>query len=83
MGVEVRRDRLLHSASDEQRRKDIESGVERLISPTGMGSQYKCLAIATANPEDPNWVPYPFKAPPAEKKSTSTVGQAPQVLRPV
>lgn len=74
MGVEVRRERLLKSASDEERRKDIETGANRLISTNGMGKQYKCMAIASENPDDRSWRPYPFEVTPVTTSAPS--GQA-------
>lgn len=54
MGIEVRCNALMRSAINDERRKDIEHSVKRLINPLGMGTQYQVMAVT------PKAKPYPF-----------------------
>lgn len=54
MGIEVRCNALMHAAVDDERRKDIEHSVKRLVDPLGMGTQYQVMAVT------PKEKPYPF-----------------------
>ena len=56
MGLEVRVEKLLKSASP-QRQSDITSATQRLIDLTGMGKQYKVMAVT---PKHLSPTPYPF-----------------------
>jgi SAM-dependent MidA family methyltransferase len=54
MGVAERTARLM--AANAQEAANIEAGVQRLISPTGMGALFKVLAVRT--PSVPPAVPF-------------------------
>ncbi|KAG9015939.1 hypothetical protein FRB90_004115 [Tulasnella sp. 427] len=54
MGIEVRCNALMRNAPSDERRKDIEHSVKRLIDPIGMGTQYQVMAVT------PKEKPYPF-----------------------
>ena len=45
MGLSQRVDKLQRSASNPERSQAIGSAAERLVDPTGMGSQYKVLGV--------------------------------------
>ncbi|KAG8868806.1 hypothetical protein FRB97_001891 [Tulasnella sp. 331] len=61
MGIEVRLKQLLRTASENERRKDIQDAVNRLIDKTGMGEQYKFLAVSNKKEGDVDYRPYPFQ----------------------
>ena len=46
MGLETRVKMLVEQAKDEARKKDIASAADRLVSPIGMGNQYKIMGIS-------------------------------------
>ena len=46
MGLETRVKMLVEQAKDEARKKDIASAADRLVSPIGMGIQYKIMGIS-------------------------------------
>lgn len=53
MGIEIRADALVRSASSLERKRAIEDGASRLIDPLGMGEQYKVLgAVAKGKAEE-------------------------------
>lgn len=52
LGLQQRVDSLKANASDEERRKEIESSAMRLIDPSGMGAQYKAMGISADGNED-------------------------------
>lgn len=54
MGIEVRCNALVRAAVNDERRKDIEHSVKRLVDPLGMGTQYQVMAVT------PKEKPYPF-----------------------
>lgn len=45
MGLQARVSALKAAAKDEDRRKQIEQAANRLVDPTGMGSQYQVMAL--------------------------------------
>jgi NADH dehydrogenase [ubiquinone] 1 alpha subcomplex assembly factor 7 len=45
MGLEPRVEMLTASAISEKRKGEIKSSAQRLVDPTGMGTQYKILGI--------------------------------------
>lgn len=45
LGLEQRLEALANNATDEGRRRDIESSGQRLVDPSGMGGQYKAFGI--------------------------------------
>ncbi|KAI0749705.1 S-adenosyl-L-methionine-dependent methyltransferase [Daedaleopsis nitida] len=45
MGLQARVSALKAAATDEERRKQIEQAANRLVDPTGMGSQYQFMAL--------------------------------------
>ena len=46
MGIETRVKMLVEQAKNEARKKDIASAADRLVSPIGMGNQYKIMGIS-------------------------------------
>lgn len=45
MGLQARVNALKAAAKDQDRKQQIESAASRLVDPTGMGSQYKVMAL--------------------------------------
>ncbi|KAI8585330.1 S-adenosyl-L-methionine-dependent methyltransferase [Geranomyces variabilis] len=66
MGIAARMKMLLKDA-DAQKRRDLASGFDRLISPEGMGTVYKFLAITPLDSP----VPYPFQPDPLMEQQES------------
>ncbi|KAH8100954.1 DUF185-domain-containing protein [Cristinia sonorae] len=65
MGLTQRVQKLQQAANDPERSKVIGSAAERLIDPTGMGSQYKVLGVSgyrapDLSADERNQVDYPF-----------------------
>ncbi|CAD6588103.1 MAG: hypothetical protein TREMPRED_004934 [Tremellales sp. Tagirdzhanova-0007] len=56
LGLQPRLDKLVSSASSEERRIDIEKGAQRLVDPLGMGAQYQIMGIVSTTKEEV----YPF-----------------------
>jgi SAM-dependent MidA family methyltransferase len=52
LGLQQRVDALKANASEEERKKEIESGASRLIDPTGMGAQYKVMGVSAEASQD-------------------------------
>lgn len=50
----------LLAAATPERRKDLESGVKRLVDVTGMGQQYQVMAI-TGGASDGDVYPFPAR----------------------
>lgn len=59
LGLEPRLAKLLASAPNDEQRERIRGGAMRLISSSGMGSQYQVMGIV---PEDESKDVYPFSA---------------------
>lgn len=62
LGLQPRLAALLRSAPTPERRTEIESAAKRLVDPTGMGAQYKIMAVVpkgTGAKQDPAGV-FPF-----------------------
>ncbi|KAI0360170.1 DUF185-domain-containing protein [Trametes cingulata] len=59
MGLQARLDALKSSASDEERKKQIEQAAKRLVDPTGMGTQYQIMGLTgkrkTALTDEERW----------------------------
>lgn len=51
MGLRSRLAALKAAAPDDARRKQIEHAADRLVDPTGMGAQYKVMAL-TGKPRE-------------------------------
>ncbi|KAJ3160231.1 hypothetical protein HDU86_001067 [Geranomyces michiganensis] len=66
MGIATRMQMLLKTA-DGQKRRDLASAFDRLVSPGGMGTVYKFLALTPL--ESP--VPYPFQPDPLMEEQES------------
>lgn len=61
MGLEMRTKKLVDNAADPERKMHIAQGAERLINPTGMGSQYKVMGIVPKSSiVEEKEVVYPF-----------------------
>lgn len=46
MGIETRVSALVEAAKDRERKNDIANAADRLVSPTGMGRQYRIMGIS-------------------------------------
>ena len=68
LGLQPRLDKLVSSASSEERRIDIEKGAKRLVDPLGMGAQYQVMGIISTTKEEV----YPF---PLQASSTSSLSK--------
>ena len=81
LGLGQRVQKLLDSAPNDERRKDIQQGAKRLIDPLGMGMQYQVMGVVPlaqsgASGQGADEEVYPFidmKA--AQKEAESKVGQ--------
>ncbi|KAL4072733.1 hypothetical protein V8B97DRAFT_1958167 [Scleroderma yunnanense] len=60
LGIQLRAASLIRSAMNAERRKVIEGGVNRLVDPLGMGSQYAVLGITSkkGGPRDQGLWPF-------------------------
>jgi SAM-dependent MidA family methyltransferase len=52
LGLEQRVEALTKSATDDNRKKEMESAAKRLVDPLGMGAQYKVLGISAEQVEE-------------------------------
>jgi NADH dehydrogenase [ubiquinone] 1 alpha subcomplex assembly factor 7 len=50
MGIDVRVEALKQSATDGNRKSEIDSAAKRLVDLTGMGNQYKVLGVSAIDP---------------------------------
>lgn len=61
MGIDLRVSKLVEAAADPARKKEIAQAAERLVSLTGMGSEYKVMGIVPAMPDSNETAEvYPF-----------------------
>ncbi len=53
MGLQARVNALKATAKDDDRKKQIDHAASRLVDPTGMGSQYKVMALMGKREAEP------------------------------
>lgn len=71
LGMGTRVDKLIDSASSQQRKDDISGSAKRLVDPLGMGAQYQVMGIVPRAGEGQEEEVYPFIAPPAPAPETA------------
>jgi NADH dehydrogenase [ubiquinone] 1 alpha subcomplex assembly factor 7 len=71
LGMGTRVDKLIDSASSQERKDDISGSAKRLVDPLGMGAQYQVMGIVPSSGEGHEEEVYPFIAPPAPTPATA------------
>jgi NADH dehydrogenase [ubiquinone] 1 alpha subcomplex assembly factor 7 len=46
LGLQTRLSKLIDNAPNDDRRRDLQQAVKRLIDPLGMGTQYQVMGVA-------------------------------------
>lgn len=69
MGIGTRLNKLMEGVKDERQRNDILTAAERLVSPLGMGTQYKVMGVVPRRLEGEV---YPFISVPDQREVQST-----------
>ncbi|KAH9945038.1 DUF185-domain-containing protein [Epithele typhae] len=81
MGIKQRVAALAASTQDDKRRNDIENAAKRLVDPTGMGTQYKVMAL-TGKPlgrmDDAERWPFLDLDPPAASSAAAAAASQPR-----
>jgi SAM-dependent MidA family methyltransferase len=60
MHIEERVKALAAAAKSDERRKDIQTALKRLVDPQGMGTQYQFMGIVSKNATAREVLPHPF-----------------------